>query len=144
MIFSLSFSSCIKEPKYKSFVGVWKAQDGAIIELNSDGKYSAQKIDFSKIKDTRPEFLSKRLNFEGEWHLNSKKRIIELESESRFKDHGIENTYLYNGEKMSHKVGISFNIEGSGLFQNKPPWFLVVFIGDPDDLNKYTFTKEEI
>lgn len=143
MIAFFSFLSCGEKMKDKDFIGVWRAEDGAIIELKSDGKFIARNIDFSKIEYAKSELLNKKLSFEGKWHLSIAQKMIELDGESTYADYGVENTYLYNGEKRSHKVGVSFNIEGSGLLQNNLPWSLVIFIGDPDELNKYLFTKIE-
>lgn len=137
-----SFCSCGEKMKDEDFVGAWKAPDGAMIELKSDGKFIARNIDFSMIRYAESEFINKQLSFEGKWYLSVTQKMIELESESTYADYGIENTYLNNGEKMSRKLGISFNIEGSGLLKNNLPWSLVVFIGDPDELNKYKFVKQ--
>ena len=34
-----------------------------------------------------------------------------------------------------------FYISREGLFNNPPPWYLFQYIGDPDELNLYKFTK---
>ena len=38
-------------------------------------------------------------------------------------------------------IYFSLFISGEGLLDNKPPWYLFDYIGDPDELNLYKFTK---
>lgn len=135
--------SCNKKVNEKDLVGIWEAKDGATIELKPDKSFSGSNIDFGKIEFPEKEFANKKVTFDGNWKLTEYSKSIELVSGSTYADYGIENTYLDNGIKKSHRLGFSFIIEGSGLLQNSPPWKLVVYIGDPDEMNKYEFMKKD-
>ena len=135
--------SCNTQLKDKDLVGLWKAKDGAVIELYSNGLYAADNIDFGKIKYPKVEFSDKKLSLRGNWRIDIASKKVEFESKSTYADYGISNTYTYNGERKSHEIGMSFNIEGSGMSKNSQPWMLFVFVGDPDDLNKYVFIKQD-
>lgn len=144
IMLSLFFQSCgSAEVQRQDFVGIWKSDDGAVIELKADGSYVAREIDYYKIYFEN-EHKGKKLNFIGQWEIadENKKSKLELHTDATFKDVGINKTYTYNGEVRSHKLGLTFEISGEGLFENKPPWYLFIWIGDPDDMNKYKFVKQ--
>lgn len=135
-----------KEVKIETmdFVGSWKADDGAIITLNKDGSYTAKNVNYYNYFPSK-SIENKRLNFHGTWNLGSRKNgdnIIELESDNTYADNGVERTYLMNGKEFSHKLGMTLDITGQGVLGNEPPWNLYVFIGDPDEMNKYIFVKQ--
>lgn len=136
--------SCKKNnPNEDDFVGLWVADNGASVQFMKDKTFIARKIDFSKIYYEK-EFEYKKIDFKGKWRLvNYPQKIgtIVLQSESTYSDYGIKHTYLVNGKEKSHKVGFSFEIGGRGLL-HKPPWLLFIWIGDPDDMNKYEFNKQ--
>lgn len=144
MLFTFLLQSCGRsQPIREDFVGIWKANDGAIIELKKDGSYIAKRINYYKIYSDE-KLKNERLDFTGNWELanrgNNGKTII-LYSSSTFSDYGINRTYTLNGKTYSHKISFNLDISGHGLLQNKPPWYLFVSIGDPDDMNKYKFVK---
>ena len=143
IVFILSLLSCNKKLSEKEFVGTWEANDGAVVKLQSNKRFSASNIDFDKIDFPQKEFINKKVSLEGNWQLTEESDRMELVSKSTYADYGIENTYDDNGVKKSHKLGFSFDIEGSGILQNSPPWKLVIYIGDPDDMNKYEFVKKD-
>lgn len=121
MITLFSFLGCGEKMKDEDFVGVWKAQDGAIVKLERNGVVIIKGINMAMILSNENKFA----DITGEWKLTTDlngNQVVEI------------NTDKYN---------FSFFISGQGVFGNKPPWSLYVFIGDPDELNKYLFTKDE-
>jgi len=144
IMLSLFLQSCNSpEKKEQDFVGVWKSNDGAVIELGADGNYTATQIDYYNVYFEK-EHKGKKFDFAGKWEIisESKKSKIELHTDATFKDVGIDKTYTYNGEVRSHKLGLTFEISGEGLLGDTPPWHLFVWIGDPDDVSKYKFVRQ--
>lgn len=144
MLLSLLPQSCSDpEPKREDFIGVWKSDDGAVIELRIDGVYSAKQINYYNY-DSEKEYENRRLDFTGRWEIvNEEKKLrLKLQSNATFKDFGINRTYTVDGQVYSHKIGLTFDIAGQGLLEDKPPWHLFVWIGDPDNVDKYKFEKQ--
>lgn len=51
----------------------------------------------------------------------------------------------YNNDLINVSAGrydFNFLITGDGAFENRPPWKLYIFIGDPDEMNRYIFNKK--
>jgi hypothetical protein len=111
-------------PKAEYFVGTWKSKDGAVIELNRDFSFTAKQVNLSNIFFNM-DGKNNRANFTGKWKFTTddqKRKVIEVDS---------------------NKYHFIFDISGQGVFENKPPWDLYIFIGDPDDMNKYKFKKQQ-
>ena len=148
MLCTLFFLNACDRPtelKKEQFTGSWESGDGAIIELREDGTYTARKLDFltyccyDEIEDTM------RFDMEGDWRIMEEgdRPILKLSSNQTFEDYGIEKTYTVDGKVLSYKIGMELNISGRGMLENKPPWHLFYWVGDPDDMNKYEFLKKE-
>lgn len=126
-----------KEARFdiNDFVGKWKSNDGASIAFKSDSSCSINDMDYF-IVSSFPTNKNKRLNTTGRWKL-----VDNVES-------GI--TYGINkGIKISYQLpdregkgGIEFYISGQGLNENKAPWDLFIWKGDPDEMVKYKFVKQ--
>lgn len=129
-------------PTKDDIKGRWYSADGAVIELRADGSYVAKQIDYNSIY-LEKEYKGKKIDFVGKCEIISedKKWKLELYTDATFKDIGINKTYTYNGEIRSHRLGLTFEISGEGILENKPPWHLFVWIGDPDNGNRYKFEK---
>ena len=69
----------------------------------------------------------KPLNYEGKWILREKDDLEYDKYNIRIEKKGI---FL-----------IIFYISGERLFGYASPWYLFQYIGDPDELNLYKFTK---
>lgn len=132
------------EKKAQDFVGLWKSTDGAEIDLRADGSYKAKQIDYYKVQPEKG-LENKKIDFAGQWKFSSEgKAKIELQTETTFKDLGIDKTFTYNGEVRSHRLGLTLEISGEGIMGNKLPWYLFVWIGDPDNGDKYKFVKSQL
>lgn len=132
-------------PTKDDIKGMWYSADGAVIELKADGSCVAKQIDYNSIY-LEKEDKGKKIDFVGKWEIISedKKWKLELYTDATFKDIGVNKTYIYNGEIRSHRLGLTFEISGSnGTQENKPPWYLFVWIGDPDNGDRYKFEKVE-
>lgn len=143
LIVLFSFQGCTEQdPAKDEIIGTWTASDGARVELRPDGSYNASQIDYYSIYSEK-EYKTKKLDFTGDWkiiHLNGKPRL-KLQTNATFKDFGIDKTYTRDGQTLSHKLGLTFEISGEGILESNPPWHLFVWIGDPDDMSKYKFEK---
>ena len=142
---SFIFINCGNQPVHKfDIVGLWESKDGAKIEIKENGNYIANNINYYNY-DSKPEYKNKKFSFSGIWKLESNNKNItklKLESNKTFKDFGINSFGTINGTIEYYKISISFEIQGEGIFKNKPPFFLFVWIGDPDDINQYKFVKK--
>ncbi|MBF4515837.1 hypothetical protein IRZ71_05765 [Flavobacterium sp. ANB] len=142
---SILLNSCSNEINTIELSGTWKSQDGASISLNEDGTFTGKKINFFYISDD-DLFKNRTIDISGKWHIgksgNQKVKTVQLISNTRYKDFGIDKTYIdKNGVQQSYTINCSFEVSGSGLLSNKPPYYLSVNIGDPDDFNMYKFEK---
>ncbi|MFV0507367.1 MAG: hypothetical protein ACK5L5_11820 [Bacteroidales bacterium] len=105
----------------KDFVGIWEAGDKATVELNEDSSTIIKDIDLSNIFYSK---TNETIDFSGKWEFTTdmyKKQVIRINS---------------------RKYTFDFYISGQGTFGNKPPFDLYIFIGDPDEMNKYRFIKQ--
>jgi hypothetical protein len=131
LITVLIASGCTSQkPNKKYFIGIWKSEQGGEFEFNSDGSFIAKGIVSEKLFGSS-EGLSKTFSESGTWNFEN--------VNGRFT---IPLTFN-NGIKSTGKYFMKLNIVGeNGIAENKPPWRLYVWIGDPDDMNKYEFRKK--
>lgn len=134
IVFLLFLFSC-NEPKFSDndFVGIWKADDGAIISINKDGTCDLQNLNYNIVSIAKDS--STKLNSNGTWKI-----INDVSSGIT----GGINTGLHISYKLMDRAGnggIEFYISGQGINQNKPPWDLFIWKGDPDEMTKYKFVK---
>lgn len=135
---------CSSNMNQEDFIGIWKSTDGASIELKKDGTYLAKKVNYYNFY-LDSGFLNKRIDFTGTWKLINKQKgnsTLQLNSNSTYIDYGINKSYTMDGKSYSHKIAVSFEITGQGMFENKLPWILYTWIGDPDNVKKYIFLKQ--
>ncbi len=139
ILLPLLFHSCNSSaPKKNDFIGTWKADDGAVIEIYNNGKCKASRINYYKLHPFE-KYKNELLSFEGTWNFtNNEVPQLHLSySEGK--------TYQYKGETKEYKAGFDFEVSGQGVFGNKPPWGLYMILGDPEDIdesNKYKFIKQ--
>lgn len=119
--------------KKTDFIGVWKSSDEAYIILKKNGTCTLKGIDYYKISSF-PKNKNKKLNAEGTWQFTE-------DAESGIIDNINSGVYikyeLYDGGEGE----IVFYISGQGINGNNPPWNIFIWDGDPDDMQKYEFTK---
>ncbi len=119
----------------KDFVGSWKSDDGACVQLYENGCCKIENINLNKIyfsnKDT-----TQIISSVGTWEINNinNKMGIVIAFNKVMTFHGKDTT-------KESKATFNFDIMGSGIFENKPPWILYIWIGDPDEMNKYKFVR---
>ena len=119
----LAFSSCEnKGTTFYDWVGTWVSSDNAKIILKEDSSCVVDNLKGAYFGYEGDLYL------EGTWSV--KKGVFPIVSEISISSN--------NGEGMY----ITFYASGEGLLGNKPPWHLFQYIGDPDELNKYRFTKQ--
>lgn len=129
------FGCC--EPHFNQcdFIGKWTSSDSSSINLYSDGTCRLNNINYIKINSIESK-KGDKLNSSGVWKL-----IYEFES-------GIPNG-ISTGVGISYRLpnragtgGLDFFISGEGILENKPPYYLFIWDGDPDNVEKYKFVKE--
>lgn len=156
-ILMLSFSSCVRFWSWESFdyfhrydkctpnptkmVGVWKAKDGATIELNRDGtcslhnvqcivEYTACRIE----KDT-----SSVWNFNGYWSI--KPELSGAKDTLGFRVH--LGNRLPKDAWSKGDCEVRLRIHNKKVSGEVVPAMLYDFIGDPDNFETYDFCKQE-
>lgn len=125
------FQGCTgSEPTKNEIVGTWAAEDNAIISFNEDGTFDTRNLPGSKIFSGFSEYKDEKFNEHGNWKLRKGQGnwIIDLDFD--------------RSEKVESGFATQMSISGEGLSENKPPWYLFIWIGDPDDMNKYKFVKQ--
>ncbi|AWI25286.1 DUF2147 domain-containing protein [Flavobacterium pallidum] len=139
-LFSI-LSACTGVMAKADFVGIWKSSsDNAVIKLNTDGTYIAKQVDIGKLDSN--EDNGKAIDFSGKWQLvkNDGDYSLRLHSEALYSNFGIDKTYIEDGKRRSHKIDITFEIQGG---TREKPLQVFTWIGDPDDMHKYEFIKAE-
>ena len=111
------------KPTFQDFIGTWVSEDGGEIILRDDSTCILKNIPAQYVnRYTDTDFFSNT----GKWNLE-------------------KNDLGYDGYniRIGHErlLYIIFYVSGEGLFNNTPPWYLFQYIGDPDELNLYKFTK---
>jgi hypothetical protein len=132
IVMSLFLTGCISPAKEDFSGGIWKADDGATVYLNKDGSAIINQINWLNIVSNGEN--EKKIDLTGKWEfttdLNNNK-IIEFSTDDKM-------NFPYNN------MGFPFDIKGQGIFENKPPFDLFIYIGDPDEMNRYIFKKSSI
>ena len=111
------------KPTFQDFIGTWVSEDGGEIILRDDSTCILKNIPAQYVnRYTDTDFFSNT----GKWNLE-------------------KNDLGYDGYniRIGHErlLYIIFYVSGEGLFNNTPTWYLFQYIGDPDELNLYKFTK---
>ena len=111
-------------------VGTWVAEDGGKLDFNKDGSFRTESLSGSKFFSGFNKYQNMKFSEEGKWELIEKngRQIIDLK--------------IAKSEKLQGGFSTHLGISGEGAFGNNPPWHLFVWIGDPDDMNKYKFEKQ--
>lgn len=121
------------KPKQSDFIGTWKSSDNAYIKLNKNGTCILKGVDHYKISSF-PKNKNRELNAEGTWQFTENVESGILDNI----DNGI--TMKYNLPEGT-KGEILFYISGQGINGNNPPWNIFIWEGDPDEMLKYEFEK---
>lgn len=113
------------KPTFQDFVGIWVSEDGGEIIFKEDSTCIVKELYAKQISPFSEEKTS--LSGEGQWRIRTKD----------------SNGYDQYNIAINLKGVIYFSlfISGEGLLDNRPPWYLFDYIGDPDELNLYKFTK---
>ncbi|MBQ6764147.1 MAG: hypothetical protein IJP45_03055 [Paludibacteraceae bacterium] len=154
-----SFTSCVRfvnweyfdffwyessPPNPSQIVGVWKAEDGAIIELHEDGTCSLHNVQrlIEYTACVRREDTCSVWNFNGYWRI-----------EPMLSDYNSTDTIAYKVNldsrpplKGTWEMGdceVRLRIHNKKVLGEIVPVMLYNFIGDPDNFETYDFYKQE-
>jgi hypothetical protein len=136
-MFGLVFSlfGCQEHQFTKSdFVGTWQADDGARITINADGTCVLKGFNNSIVSVATDS--TEKLNSNGTWKIINNVNSGITGGVST----GLKITYALM--ERAGKGGFELYISGQGFSENKPPWDLFVWKGDPDEMIKYKFVKQ--
>jgi hypothetical protein len=131
IVMSLLLTGCISPEKEDFNGGVWRADDGATVYLNDDGSAIINQINWSNIV-SGGENKKNVIDLTGKWEFTTafnNLKVIEFCT-----DH-------LGSFEMNGFYCFSFDIKGRGIFENKQPFDLFIYIGDPDERNRYIFKK---
>ena len=57
-------------PQFEEMIGTWRAEDGAVIQLNADSTFVLKNIDsYFLVRPTDIDTLKTKLSAEGEWQM---------------------------------------------------------------------------
>ena len=122
------FNGCNNsKPTSQDFIGTWVSEDGGEIIFKEDSICIVKGIYAKQINPFSEEKVS--LSGEGQWRIRTK----DSNGYDKY------NIAIY----LKGVIYFSLFISGEGLLDNKPPWYLFDYIGDPDELNLYKFTKSK-
>ncbi|EOA51788.1 hypothetical protein KSZ28_05820 [Bacteroides salyersiae] len=110
-----------KKPTLVDFIGIWKSSTGGEIILQEDSICVIKNIIYSGY------LCTEMLSYKGKWEFRDKDDLGNKQYNIIISKEGV--------------LFMCFYISGEGLFNNTPPWYLFQYIGDPDELNLYKFTK---
>ncbi|MFP3594700.1 hypothetical protein [Chryseobacterium sp. SIMBA_038] len=137
MIILIFFSGCGNQKIEENyFIGKWKSNDGASFILKQDGTCILKSLNYYVISSF-PRNENQKLNCEGIW-----KMVTDAESGLIDGiDKGIKITYHAPGNQRDGSI--TFYISGEGALGSKKPLSLFIWDGDPDEMKRYTFIKEQ-
>jgi hypothetical protein len=105
------FPSCnSKYPTDGNIIGIWHAKDGAEIEFSKDGSFYSKNLPVDLFLPFSKDYQNRLFNASGNWKL--------------VKDQGSWIVLLDFKEQQCRSYIL---ISGSGIFENRPPWYLFVW-----------------
>jgi hypothetical protein len=117
--------SC-KKPVRNEFTGKWESGDKAMIVLNEDSTCIVRNFDLTKIWGNYNEpAIKEKLNGTGKWEFISPT---------------MSSCHVYIS--ITGKGGFPLYVEGTGMTGYFRPWKLIIYIGNPDNMNLYEFYKK--
>lgn len=126
------FQGCSgSEVTNEEIIGVWIAKDGGELRFNNDGTFAARNLPGSKVFKIE-KYKGKIFSESGTWKIVSSPGKQWTEIAIDFND----SESLEGGFS-----GLKLNIAGTGIFENKPPWSLFLWISEAGG-ERYTFRRE--
>ena len=125
------FGCSSHQPTNEDIIGVWIADDGAIFEIKDDHTLVFQNVSGNKMFNGFREYANRSFSGTGSWSLE------------QMNGRWIVRLGLYSDGVTRGGFSTRFDISGSNWLENRPPWYLFTFIGDPDNNERYSFHKKE-
>ena len=110
--------------------GTWIADDGAVFEIKSDNTLIYKNVSGDKMFNGFWQYANQNVSGSGTWELE------------RMYGKWIVRLGLYS-DGITGGFSTRFDISGSNWLENKPPWYLFTWIGDPDNGERYSFYKKD-
>ena len=137
IIYILSFSVMIlftgcksENPSLNNIVGKWVANDGAIIQLYKDGRFSTINLPKDKFLPFPDKYKDILFSESGNWKMK--------------KEYDRWTVFLYfeKSEKLPLGCATQVFIAGEGVLENQPPWYLFSWEGEEGSF-RYKLLKKE-
>ena len=133
-------------PQFEEMIGIWRADDGATIELRADSTLVIKNIDsYFLVSPTDIDTIKTRLDAEGKWKMgvHYQGNFI-LSMNIKYCIRSRDSLSLLNEQKWVFKnYNRSIYIMGdNGFFNNQAPWFIRL-IDSIDLYNTYDFRRVE-
>ncbi|MBF0575498.1 hypothetical protein [Dysgonomonas sp. GY617] len=150
-IFSLfivcAFYRCTPTPpQFEEMVGVWKAKDGAVIELNADSTFVIKNFDSYFFHELSDNTVGYKVNAEGKWSIWTRDVLgnLILSVGISYAVKSSDSLFISDQNRwIIRNYSESFYIKGDGGFlTDKAPWFIRV-IDNFDNYNTYDFRRVE-
>ena len=125
LIICMILSGCSDKKHRDDFIGIWRADNGSEIILYKDSTCVLKELD---LRVVNPRIYDEVLNVKGTWMF---KKTDEL-------GYKVDNIFISSKDLT---FTITFDIWGHGILENKRPWYLFLYIGAPDAMDKFKFTK---
>ena len=126
------FQGCTGQEVARSEItGIWIAEDGGKFTFSEDGTFKVESLAGSKFFSGFDKYENKTFNETGKWELkeNYGRQVVAIN--------------IDRSETLQTGFSTQFEISGEGTFGDNPTWYLFVWVGDPDDMNKYKFEKQK-
>jgi hypothetical protein len=120
-----------KEITDNSVIGTWHSKSGEKITFNQDHTFTAENIESSVWFPNNYQYQNMKLTLTGKWILKNEFEILEIKL-------SFDSTESFKGGYVSQLYIRGLN----GFFENKPPWVLFFWIGEPGE-EELTLIKSE-
>ena len=132
IVVMLLFGCTSYSPTAESIVGTWVAKDGAILQLNEDGTFETKNLSGNIIFGHDEEYKDLIYNETGTWELG------------KFGGQWVVFLRFDRSARLTRGFSTQISVVGrKGIFENKPPWYLYIWIGEGGE-SRYEFTKKEM
>lgn len=132
LVITFLFQGCTGQEIARSEIaGIWIAKDGGKFTFSEDGTFKVEPLSGSKFFSGFDKYENKTFSETGKWELkeNHGRQVVALN--------------IDRSETLQSGFSTQFEISGEGILENNSPWYLFVWIGDPDNMNKYKFEKQQ-
>ena len=132
-------------PQFEEMIGIWRADDGATIELKSDSTFVIKNFDSFFFHELSNKAMRYKVDAKGKWGIEGEylgNLLLHISINSAV--HSRDSLFSSDKEKsIISNYGENFYIKGDGgVFTDKAPWFIRA-VDNFDDYTTYDFHRVE-